>query len=266
VQSVRRVSMSIEISESAADDESANLSRGDLRFFRSCLGNIQKSIRERKSAIKPDPSLESVTVSCVDVLPNSSALKEEHVSPKSLRSNYLSNSGVGETIGSSHVMEIAVESDPMITSDASICIMAMEKTIKPPATPNFKSTAEIAGNSILELETPGVRFGAPLGATSAVRPTSHSLLNSNSASAIPQLDISATNLDNATKSTESSYAVGEVKTHPIKNAVDLLFSAANASSIKISTDFTAQREGTHSIPNRANFVSPRSVKTTGIWI
>jgi hypothetical protein len=269
VQSVRRDRMSTEMSKSAADDESANLSRGDLRFFRSCLGNIQKSIRERRSANKPDPSIESVTMYRLDVLPNRTALKEEQVSPKSLCSDYISNSGFGQTIGSIPVMENAVELNLTIRSDTIISIMAMPNIIKSPATPNIKSIADMAGNDILELETPGVRFAAPLGTSSAVLSTTRNLLNGNSVrldeSAISQLDISTTNLDNTLKSTESSQAVSEFKALTIKNAINSILSPADASSMNMTTAFAAQREGALSIPNRANFVSPRSVKTTGIW-
>lgn len=260
--------MSTEISKSAVEDEFANLSRGDLRFFRSCLGNIQKSIRERKGANKLAPSLKSMTMNCASVVPNLNACEKVLVSPKSLCSDYLSDSAFGETIDTRPIVENAVQSVAVESTGTSIKFMAMRCAIKYPPTSISKSTAETASKDILELGTPGLVFAAPLGPVSAIRSTPQNFSNSINLkaveSAIPQLDVSATNLNNSQVSTESSNAVGKVKMHSTKSTVNSFLCAIDTSCINVAANVTATQEGTLSIPHRANFVSPRSVKTTGI--
>lgn len=250
--------MTFEITKRAADNDSTNLLRGDLRFFRSCLGNIQKSIRERKSANKPELSSEFLDKNCVEVLVNRSPLF----------SDYLSHSDVGKTISSTPVMENAVQSDAVERADTLASFMAIRCAIESPATPISEPPAKIIGYGTSGLVTPGVKFSARLGTVSEVQLSPQNMLNiinlRNDTHAIPEPDVSATNLDNKPKSSASSPVVGELKTHRSKNAVNSIYFAVDTSSTDMIINTAAPREGTLST-HRSNFVSPRSVKTTGIW-
>lgn len=259
--------MITEASKRASDDDSTIFSRGDLRFFRSCLGNIQKSIRERKSANKPEPSSESLETNCVEVRGYRTARNKERVSPKSLFSYHLSDSGFGKTISSTPLIENAVQSDAIERTDTLGSFMAIRCATESQATPISEPPAKIIGNDTSGLVTPGVKFSAPLGTDSAVQLSPQNMLHiiasRNDTNAIPELDVSATNLDIKPKSLASSSAVGELKTHPSKNAVNSLLFAVDTSSIDMIINAAAPRDGKLST-YRSNFVSPRSVKTTGI--